>query len=529
MQTHPTLEPPVVTAGGLLFLRGYAASLRVHRGQLVARCGAGPNAPESRFSRGSRRRIRRVVILGRGGFTTWEALSWLKGVGASFVCLDTRGETLAFSGHDGPDQAALRRAQARGSDNGSALNITRTLLAGKLRGQAAVTLEYLPSANQTLERLEDLRRRIEEADRIEQMVAAEAKAARLYWSRWEAVPVQFARRDLQRMPPHWQTVGERHSPLSSGPRLATTAAHATWNYLYSLAEFECRIALLAIGLDPGLGWFHADVPYRDSAALDLIEIVRPEIDRYVAGLLRDRTFSMREFREGPDGRVRVSSPLAQLLADDGLRISQRAVAVPAEEVGRIVASAADRPALVRTRLTQADRKRGRKATPRQSRKPPSACRHCGLVLADRDRQYCDECLRDVDRARAAKLSQAGKATLAAMRSSMDDPARSPEALARKRDKSRAASLAARAWEREHGKPDPNVYNDSIYPVLREMSVPRLMQLTGLSQYHCWQVRAGRRRLHARFWGLIVEWRDKDRPQTGSSQSPQLQSLGRSDS
>src|SRR5439155_22615349 len=63
MHQHPTLEPPLVTPGGVLFLRGYAASLWVHRGQLVARCGSGPHAPEARFARGARTRIRPVVVL----------------------------------------------------------------------------------------------------------------------------------------------------------------------------------------------------------------------------------------------------------------------------------------------------------------------------------------------------------------------------------------------------------------------------------------------------------------------------------
>jgi hypothetical protein len=105
--------------------------------------------------------------------------------------------------------------------------------------------------------------------------------------------------------------------------------------------------------------------------------------------------------------------------------------------------------------------------------------------------------------RTDKLSNAGKATLAAMRSSSDDPARSPEATAKKREKSRSTSLAMRQWEREHGRGDPEVYEREILPQIQAMSVPQLMNLTGLSQFHCWKVRKGERRLHARHWWAIV--------------------------
>jgi hypothetical protein len=98
-----------------------------------------------------------------------------------------------------------------------------------------------------------------------------------------------------------------------------------------------------------------------------------------------------------------------------------------------------------------------RTTAGRTRSMPSACRICGLILDDAERAICDECLPAYDRERTDKLSNVGKATLAAMRASSDDPARSPEATAKKREKSRSTSLAMRAWEREHGRGDPDLY------------------------------------------------------------------------
>lgn len=208
----------------------------------------------------------------------------------------------------------------------------------------------------------------------------------------------------------------------------------------------------------------------------------------------------------PNGRVRLAAPLAELVTDGALAVCQEAVAAPAEEVARRVAAASPAHISVRTRLTEADRKRGRSGAQRRApKKVPPACRVCGLVLDAPEREICDECLPVYDAERTEKLAASGKAVLTAMRASANDPAFSDAARAKRAASSRAASLAARAWEREHGKAaDPGMYAREILPRIEERTVPELARLTGLSKYHCWKVRKGERRLHARFWGLIAE-------------------------
>ena len=77
------------------------------------------------------------------------------------------------------------------------------------------------------------------------------------------------------------------------------------------------------------------------------------------------------------------------------------------------------------------------------------------------------------------------------------------AAAKKPEKSRSTSLAMWAWEREHGPGDRELYEREILPRIQQLTVPHLMELTILSQFHCWKVRKGERRLHARHWGLIA--------------------------
>lgn len=62
------------------------------------------------------------------------------------------------------------------------------------------------------------------------------------------------------------------------------------------------MACLAVGLDPGFGIVHLDRARRDSMALDLLEVVRPDVDRFVLELVASRTFRRRDFSKATTAR-----------------------------------------------------------------------------------------------------------------------------------------------------------------------------------------------------------------------------------
>lgn len=488
---------------GILFAAGFDMSLKVDRGHLVVRTGAGRQKAEGRFTKVARPRIRRLVVFGKGGYTSWEALAWLHGVGASFACIDRAGRIIATSGHQGPDQSALRRAQALGPENGSARQIAGLLLSAKVAGQMRVLQRH--GQTRAGEVVSDLLEQLERADGIPPMLTAEARAASVYWSALMRTPLQFAKSDRERIPDHWRTFGERHSALTRSPRLASSPAGAILNYVYALAEFEARLALLAIGLDPGMGWFHRDAPYRHSAALDLLEAIRPTCDSFVIDLLLSRTFAKREFVELPNGQVHLAPVLARALAATALPVWEERLAAVAEEVGRCVAEAASSAARVRTPLTQASRKHGRS---RRGQLPamrvPPVCVLCGADVPDSRRKLCDECLPGASEERSVRLRDSGRMTLAAMRASTTDPAQSNEARARRSASLSAAGRAIRAWEKVHGtEVDSKAYEETVLPAIRSLSVPKLVAATGLSQSYCWRVRRGTKRLHPMHWGKVL--------------------------
>jgi CRISPR/Cas system-associated endonuclease Cas1 len=117
------------------------------------------------------------------------------------------------------------------------------------------------------------------------------------------------------VPEHWRTFGARTSPLTASPQSAANPANALLNYLYAILKAEARIAILSIGLNPGKGVLHADLKARDSLALDMMEPVQPEVDRFVRELLRSHTFAMREFFETRQTPCRVLPPLTHRVAE----------------------------------------------------------------------------------------------------------------------------------------------------------------------------------------------------------------------
>jgi hypothetical protein len=66
-------------------------------------------------------------------------------------------------------------------------------------------------------------------------------------------------------------------------------------------------------------------------------------------------------------------------------------------------------------------------------------------------------------------------------------------------------LALRAWERLNGKVhDWDRYEAEVIPVIKAMTVPELVHVTGLSHY-CWLVREGKKRLHPMHWRRVIEF------------------------
>jgi len=483
---------PITPQHGVVTLFGYGIKVRVDRGYLTIQDGIGSVRREARLSRIGHG-LRRLVVIGADGFVSLAALRWLADQDASFVMLDRDGSVLATTGPVRSSDARLRRAQALAHQSGIALQIARDLLDKKLSAQEQLVREKLQNSG-AADRIAEMRRGLPICQSIDALRPLEALAAKGYWAAWRNVPVDFPTKDLIRVPQHWRTFGTRESPLTASPRLAVNPPNAMLNYLYALLESEARLAVAALGLDPGLGVMHFDSPSRDSFASDLMEPIRPRVDAYVLDWITRGPLRREWFFEQRDGNCRLMASFALQLSETAPTWA-RAVAPLAEEISRMFSASAPKRSkriFPSTRLTQNSRREGRgisanlsiEAPPR----PETVCRNCGKFT--RDAQYCRACSPMALRENLIEAAKLGRVAT-----------HSPKAEALRAATMRRQEMAKRAWT-PSDLPEwltEKVYREQIQPRLATVTVSAMASALEISKPYATDIRSGKRLPHPRHW------------------------------
>jgi len=519
--------PALQVRAGVLVVDGYGISLRVLYGKLRVEDGIADRRRSIIIDRAGSK-LERLVLIGKTGTLTLEALAWLRAIGAALVQIGSDGALLTHSVPVGYRGFPIRRSQALAVANGLAIDVARDLISRKLRGQRANLIRLKMRDMRSFDRL--VQALHEGATTIDEIRLVEARAAAIYWNAWTDVPIHFKGRDLARIPARWARYDSRASILTGAPRAATNPVNALLNYLYSLAESEARLALLAAGLDPTLGVLHADQRNRDSFSLDAMEVVRPDVDAFVLDLLEDRVFTSRDFVELPNGVCRLRAPLTHDLA---LTLPHwRMLVAP------VVAHLAQafRDALSdRTETTHAKKPRGARrpvatavpsplvATPRRTSEPrpyaskawtaprpegvaliPVACASCGEPVVKRRRRYCEACLPQARRARGERAIAIARRALAAQAAAGNDPRGSAHAGVKRGKANAEHHRRNREWKREHGAShDRAWFLQEIIPKLDAFSLAEIADATGLSLGACSRFRAAARVPHPRHWPALI--------------------------
>jgi CRISPR-associated protein Cas1 len=403
-----------VVRNGVIVLSGPVAAVTVQAMHLVVRDGLHDAPIERRFGRATCP-VSRVVLTSLHGYVSTVAMHWLDAIGAALVVLDYDGRPIVASvpRRSVRHGAQLRRTQAQlGIGAGRGAEIARELIEAKIAGQISLL--------QALGRTEAAERAAKFAALLPPagtgraaLLGIEGRVSNIYWHALSDWPIAFALREP--VPEYWRTFGNRRSVLTGRPKTAITPANAIVNYLYNVALSELIIALQAAGLDPTMGILHGDdKDERASAAYDLLEPLRPIIDRWVLTWLREAAFSRRDFFEDGRGAVRMMPPLPSHLAMTSALWREPAAAVVSWYLRRILGS--------RTRLrmrSSSEAGRGRYAAHWQpgraiARVVPPLCANCSRALAGRKRKFCGaDCITEYYGARSIYT---GPAVIASARS-----------------------------------------------------------------------------------------------------------------
>ncbi len=251
----------------------------------------------------------RVPLHNLGSLVTFGAVGVSPGLmaacaqtGVAISLLDRNGRFLARVAGFTAGNVLLRRTQYRRADDArSALDLARAFVAGKIANARSVLLrgarEYPNSA-----RRGDLERAADQLDQslssisrtadLDALRGVEGDAASAYFNAFDGLIV--AQQGDFRM-----TRRSRRPPLDN--------LNALLSFVYTLLTHDARAACEATGLDPAVGFLHADRPGRPSLALDLMEEFRPFIaDRVTLSLINRRQVRPDGFQRDESGAVRMA-------------------------------------------------------------------------------------------------------------------------------------------------------------------------------------------------------------------------------
>jgi len=487
----------VSTRTGVVTLSGYGIAVRVDRGHLVLEDGLANKRSRFRLPRVGHG-LKRLVVIGSDGEVSLSALRWLADQNASFVMLDRDGSVTATTGPVRSSDVRLRRAQSLAPENGVAFRISRELVDRKLAGQERVAMHDFQ--NESVARfIRQCRTDLAEAFSIDSARVIEAQAAKAYWSAWRNLPILFPQKDLPRVPQHWRTFGTRISVLTGSPRLATNPPNAMLNYLYAMLEAETRLAAATLGLDPGIGVMHVDVPYRDSLALDLMEIVRPDVDAFVLDWIKRGPLPRNYFFEQRDGNCRLMASFASILSESAPKWAHLVAPITEWFAREIISSKSLRKSdVLPARLTQRNKRAAKGQDPLPApvitSKPKRICRNCGKELIG-DSVRCKACSTNFmtdQRNAAGRLGRIAALT--------------PKAQRRRAATQRTKALARHSWNKSD-QPSwltEDFYVKQVQPALTSVRGTLIARKLKVSESYARDIRKGRRLPHARHWKTLCE-------------------------
>lgn len=305
-------------------------------------------------------------------------------------------------------------------------------------------------------------------------------------------PLRFAVKQSARIPEHWTKFGRRSSTITGTPRMADNPAGAMLNFLYAVAAAETRLACLAIGLDPGLGFYHVDKRGRDSLVYDIIEPIRPHVDEWLFALMEEQVFTIGDFHETRRGAIRVNPPLSDHLAATG--------SLWAAHLGPLVERIARQLLPDGEAVSLPNLSHGSRISQNQEnlatrvptvRTPSPRCHTCGTTVGRRNR-YCEDC-------RAQALIDAGKRS-AARRLEKGESAKSLRKRSTAMKHRRKDNIK---WDRNQGRLDPTFSRPRFSHSLKTFRSRNWSKRQDSASPYCSLIRRGEVAPHGCHWDALL--------------------------
>ena len=305
-----------------LILTGHGMRLRVDRGALVVRSGLTHHPQKAagfRFFPGTRSLPSRIVVIDGSGAITFDVLAWLAEQNIPLVQIDWRGEVITVLGGNGTcidwnKVGSQREAQRRGDGLVIATDLIRQKVANSIETLQTV-LQQSPAREAAIIKLRRDEQELEDEPppSISALLGIEGRVAFAYFAAWRSLPLRWKGTARYPIQEDWHRIGSRQS-ANTGKlgknRRASHPINAMLNYAYAVLEAQVRISIVAEGYDPAIGYLHAPAPNRPALVFDLMEPLRPIVDREILSFAQANTFHPKDFILRSDGVCRLNPEMA---------------------------------------------------------------------------------------------------------------------------------------------------------------------------------------------------------------------------
>jgi len=304
-----------------LILAGHGIRLRVDHDALVVSNGFShypQRAVEHRFFRGDRLLPSRIIVLDGSGSITFDVMSWLSEQNVPLIHINWRGEvvTALGAGHATDPRLIARQLDAQRSGHG--LRFSVSLIRAKLLNGIETLSTALPACPVRQLAISQLQGGVSEITKrppksTGALLGLEGRAALAYFNAWRSLTLQWKGLGQRPIPRDWHAVGQRYTFARNkgGTRNASHPVNAILNYAYAILESQVRIQVIAAGFDPTIGFLHSGRRGRSDFVLDLMEPLRPIVDRKVLEFVQSQTFHPADFTIQLDGVCRLNPVLAR--------------------------------------------------------------------------------------------------------------------------------------------------------------------------------------------------------------------------
>jgi CRISPR-associated endonuclease Cas1 len=317
-----------------LFLCGHGVRIRIDHNTLLIRNGFThypQKTEEMRFFPGDGNLPDRIIILDGSGAISFDAISWMSDQKIILVQLNWRGQISAVGGAGYSANPKLVDMQLKARADGRNIEIARWLIREKIEASILTLAENIPNSDilqGAIARLEKRRAEIINCKRnfsISRLLGIEGDCAAAYFRTWHGLPLKWSGLNRKPVPDNWREVSPRTMTWRKGIQNARHPINAMLNYGYGVLKGAIQGEIIAAGLNPTIGIMHGGSDNKVPLAYDLMEPLRPVVDRKILDFALGHSFTSADFTINRNGGCRLNPQMARVVAREVGRVETNVV------------------------------------------------------------------------------------------------------------------------------------------------------------------------------------------------------------